>query len=217
MEGRGWRVFLVCLNGKVRGALALGPLSASGWCADSGLTGTPTTTTSHITQNRHPHLSPPTRLRPHPSHPTLPHPPQLADIYDYATPCFPPDYRIFGVICAEYHQQLSSMLDFIGLCADNLANGDILKVGRCLPAWPACLRCCVGRRVGEYMLHAPGPWGGLSCYCQWRLIKWQSLVSYLSPLLCVIGTHHICRLAPLGHTPVLMPFVWLCMRACAIK
>jgi len=30
-------------------------------------------------------------------------------------------------VCAEHHRQLSSMIDFIGLCADNLANADILK------------------------------------------------------------------------------------------
>lgn len=53
---------------------------------------------------------------------------QLADIYDFVTPCFPPDYHIFGVVCAEYHRQLGSMVDFIGLCAENLANSDILKV-----------------------------------------------------------------------------------------
>ena len=53
---------------------------------------------------------------------------QLAPIYDHVSPCFPPHYRIFGVICAEHHKQLSSMIDFIGLCADNLANSDILKV-----------------------------------------------------------------------------------------
>lgn len=53
---------------------------------------------------------------------------QLAPIYDHVSPCFPPEYRIFGVVCAEHHRQLSSMIDFIGLCADNLANADILKV-----------------------------------------------------------------------------------------
>ena len=53
---------------------------------------------------------------------------QLADIYDFVTPCFPPDYHIFGVVCAEYHRQLGSMVDFVGLCAENLANSDILKV-----------------------------------------------------------------------------------------
>lgn len=59
--------------------------------------------------------------------PTLP--PQLVPIYDHVAPCFPPSYRIFGVVCAEHHRQLASMIDFIGLCADNLANADILKAG----------------------------------------------------------------------------------------
>lgn len=54
---------------------------------------------------------------------------QLAPTYDYVAPCFPPAYDIFGAICAEHHRQLCSMVDFIGLCADNLANSDILKVG----------------------------------------------------------------------------------------
>lgn len=53
---------------------------------------------------------------------------QLPDIYDFVVPCFPPDYHIFSAICTEYHRQLDSMVDFIGLCADNLANSDILKV-----------------------------------------------------------------------------------------
>ena len=76
----------------------------------------------------HPHL--PTHPPRPPAHPpTHPlHAPQLAPVYDHVSPCFPPDYRIFGVICAEHHRQLASMIDFIGLCADNLANSDILKV-----------------------------------------------------------------------------------------
>lgn len=53
---------------------------------------------------------------------------QLADVYDYVAPCFPPSYRIFGAVVGEYHRQLGSMLDFVGLCGDNLANSDILKV-----------------------------------------------------------------------------------------
>ena len=36
-------------------------------------------------------------------------------------------------------RQLGSMVDFIGLCADNLANSDILKVGRA-----GCERCTAG-------------------------------------------------------------------------
>jgi len=52
---------------------------------------------------------------------------QLADIFDYVTPCFPEKYRIFRVIFKEYHQHLSYMLDCIGACAEQLANSDILK------------------------------------------------------------------------------------------
>jgi hypothetical protein len=61
-------------------------------------------------------------------------------VYDHVSPCFPPNYRIFGVICAEHHRQLASMIDFIGLCADNLANSDILKV-RLKGAEGACELC----------------------------------------------------------------------------
>ena len=53
---------------------------------------------------------------------------QLADIFDYVTPCFPEKYGIFKVIFQEYHQHMSFMLDCIGCCADQLANSDILKV-----------------------------------------------------------------------------------------
>ena len=61
--------------------------------------------------------------------PPVPALPQLAPVYDHVAPCFPPAYRIFGVVAGEHHRQLASMVDFIGLCADNLANADILKVG----------------------------------------------------------------------------------------
>ena len=54
---------------------------------------------------------------------------QLADIFDYVTPCFPEKYGIFRVIFREYHQHLSFMLDCIGCCAEQLSNSDILKVG----------------------------------------------------------------------------------------
>ncbi|KAK9812960.1 hypothetical protein WJX72_006516 [[Myrmecia] bisecta] len=53
---------------------------------------------------------------------------QLADIYDYVTPCFPEKYRIFSVIWKEYHQHMAFMLDCVGACAQQLANSDILKV-----------------------------------------------------------------------------------------
>ena len=52
---------------------------------------------------------------------------QLADIYDFVSPCFPENYAIFRVIFAEYHQHLAFMLDCIGACAQQLANSDILK------------------------------------------------------------------------------------------
>lgn len=67
----------------------------------------------------------------------------LADIFDYVTPCFPEKYRIFKVIFKEYHQHLSYMLDCMGACAEQLANSDILKARPSSPchldncmAWP---------------------------------------------------------------------------------
>ena len=53
---------------------------------------------------------------------------QLADIYDFVSPCFPEKYRIFHVIWKQYHEHLAFMLDCIGACAEQLANADILKV-----------------------------------------------------------------------------------------
>ena len=35
---------------------------------------------------------------------------ELASIYDYVTPCFPPGYKIFSVVFREYHKQLDNML-----------------------------------------------------------------------------------------------------------
>ena len=55
---------------------------------------------------------------------------QLADIYDYVSPCFPEKYSIFHVIWKQYHEHLAFMLDCIGACAEQLANADILKVRR---------------------------------------------------------------------------------------
>lgn len=52
---------------------------------------------------------------------------QLADIYDYVSPCFPEKYQIFNVIWQEYHQSMAFMLDCVGACSEQLANGDILK------------------------------------------------------------------------------------------
>ena len=44
------------------------------------------------------------------------------------SPCFPEKYRIFHVIWQQYHENLAFMMDCMGACAQQLANGDILKV-----------------------------------------------------------------------------------------
>lgn len=85
---------------------------------------------------------------------------QLAPTYDYVAPCFPPAYDIFGAICAEHHRQLCSMVDFIGLCADNLANSDILKVMLWIAGYQATLGE-FGVEEGECAFPT-GPHAGLS-------------------------------------------------------
>ena len=55
---------------------------------------------------------------------------QLADIYDFVSPCFPPKYDMFRVIFRKYHEHMAFMLDCVGACAESLANADILKVRR---------------------------------------------------------------------------------------
>ena len=52
---------------------------------------------------------------------------QLADIYDFVSPCFPPKYDMFRVIFRKYHEHMAFMLDCVGACAESLANADILK------------------------------------------------------------------------------------------
>ena len=64
---------------------------------------------------------------------------QLADIYDYVSPCFPEKYGIFHVIWKQYHEHLAFMLDCVGACAEQLANADILKVPSYVPAH-TCIR-----------------------------------------------------------------------------
>lgn len=143
--------------------------------------------------------------------------PQLAPIYDHVSPCFPPEYRIFGVVrpwvqghvrscstlllvatcvhnlqqppanlylclvqlqpcrcptcplplgshpfqvCAEHHRQLSSMIDFIGLCADNLANADILKA--CVRQQPAACTC---PGISQLQSVLPSPAGAMPLFC----------------------------------------------------
>ena len=67
---------------------------------------------------------------------------QLADIYDFVSPCFPPKYDMFRVIFRKYHEHMSFMLDCVGACAESLANADILKA-RC--DFPRCAHHCSPR------------------------------------------------------------------------
>lgn len=70
---------------------------------------------------------------------------QLADVYDFVEPCFPPSYKIFTFIFKQYHQQLDSMLLYIGCCAEQLANADILRVGR--------LALCLALQMMAHAVH----------------------------------------------------------------
>ena len=64
---------------------------------------------------------------------------QLADIYDFVSPCFPPKYDMFRVIFRKYHEHMAFMLDCVGACAESLANADILKARS---PWPLRLLAC---------------------------------------------------------------------------
>ena len=76
---------------------------------------------------------------------------QLADIYDYVSPCFPGKYGIFHTIWQQYHEHLAFMLDCVGACAEQLANADILKV--CLQT--AVLGSCTHAQcMRAYLTHA---------------------------------------------------------------
>lgn len=55
---------------------------------------------------------------------------QLADVSEYVQPCFPPDYRVFDLVIAEYVGHLRGVVDCIGACAGSMANEDILQVAR---------------------------------------------------------------------------------------
>lgn len=67
---------------------------------------------------------------------------ELGDLYDEVQHCFPPHYKIFTVVFKQYHKQLDDMLHYIGCCATELANADILKVQ---PAsWVCSFDCARG-------------------------------------------------------------------------
>lgn len=79
---------------------------------------------------------------------------QLADIYDFVSPCFPEKYGIFHVIWKQYHEHLAFMLDCMAACAEQLANADILKV------WPPT--CTSGAQLACLCLHTRVGWGACS-------------------------------------------------------
>lgn len=53
---------------------------------------------------------------------------ELAQIYDYVEPCFPPSFKMFPTLWSRYHLQFASMLDSLGLKANNISNRDILSI-----------------------------------------------------------------------------------------
>ncbi len=58
---------------------------------------------------------------------------QLADVYDYVVPCFPPKFEIFKATQRLFHLQFAAMMDWLGVNADAMANADILHIVKC--AW----------------------------------------------------------------------------------
>lgn len=74
---------------------------------------------------------------------------QLADIYDFVSPCFPEKYGIFHVIWKQYHEHLAFMLDCMGACAEQLANADILKVWSSLVTTRAHFSMCLHTAGGK--------------------------------------------------------------------
>jgi exocyst complex component 3 len=52
----------------------------------------------------------------------------LRTVKEHVGPCFPPSYNATEVICKEYHTQLESLFQLLGLCARNLSNADVLLV-----------------------------------------------------------------------------------------
>ena len=117
---------------------------------------------------------------------------QLADIYDYVSPCFPEKYGIFHVIWKQYHEHLAFMLDCVGTCAEQLANADILKVPSYVLAHTCILLChdscfiCVGVHVHILSLYAD------SYSCQARhYCRLGSLVSKMTCMYYGVETHHV--------------------------
>ncbi len=116
---------------------------------------------------------------------------QLADIYDYVSPCFPEKYGIFHVIWKQYHEHLAFMLDCVGACAEQLANADILKVPSYVLAHTCILlyhdSCFICVRVHVHILSLYAD----SCSCQ--ALHYCRLSSFVSKIACVyygVETHH---------------------------
>ena len=91
---------------------------------------------------------------------------QLADIYDFVSPCFPPKYDMFRVIFRKYHEHMAFMLDCVGACAESLANADILKARFC----PACCAFDSSPQMSIRSLPAfRRPWRCTHNRLEWRL------------------------------------------------
>lgn len=52
----------------------------------------------------------------------------LAMVYDYVAPCFPPSYNIFESMFQLHHVHVATVIDTLGQYANKLSNGGALKI-----------------------------------------------------------------------------------------
>ncbi len=76
---------------------------------------------------------------------------ELADARARVAPCFPPRYRVFAFIAAEYRRQIGSVLDLVGASAPRLSNADALAA----LAWAARYHAALAALGAEAPADAP--------------------------------------------------------------
>ncbi|MEW5314341.1 MAG: hypothetical protein WDW38_005849 [Sanguina aurantia] len=79
---------------------------------------------------------------------------ELAAVYDYVAPCFPPAYTVFENVSQTYHVHFAIVIDVLGRRATTLSNKGSLRVMEWVQKYMATLR---NLGVDEAMQHATGP------------------------------------------------------------